>query len=120
MSASKDNSKSGGEQGDGKTNMVFRPPIVRSGANALNRALFSKRVNLAAAAVNDNRSLSKYRKALQSSRELLLAGGISPITAHPDLALASQGRKCLLLHPDVKAEGELQNIANSYSVSIRP
>ena len=84
---------------------VFRPPAVRSGANALNRALFSRRVNIAAAAVNDCRLISKYRKALADSRELLHAERISPIAPHPDRALADKGYRCFLLHPDVQPQG---------------
>jgi len=85
---------------------VFRPPIIRSGASALNRALFSKTVSIAAAAVKDNRHISKYRKELSYSRQLLFAERLSPIVSHPDQALAAQGRKCLLLSADVKAEGQ--------------
>lgn len=85
---------------------VFRPPIIRSGANALNRALFLKKVTIAAAAVNDNRNISKWRKGLSAARKLIYAERISPIASHPDKALAAQGRKCLLLDVGVKAEGE--------------
>ncbi|KAL2133479.1 hypothetical protein VTI74DRAFT_2284 [Chaetomium olivicolor] len=83
---------------------IFRPPIVRSGTAALNRALFSKKVDLAAAAIQDPRLISHYRKALQSAKEILHADRISPIRPHPDKILANQGRKCLLLNPSVKAE----------------
>jgi hypothetical protein len=85
---------------------IFRPPIIRSGANALNRALFLKKVTIAAAAVNDNRNISKYRKELERARKLLYAERISPVASHPDRTLAAQGRKCLLLDVGVKAEGE--------------
>ena len=96
------------EKGEGKKGegVMFRPPIVRSGANALNRALFSKNIKLAAAAVNDNRLISKYRKALSDSKEILLADRLSPIVSHPDQSLAAQGRKCLLLNPNVSAQGK--------------
>ncbi|KAK4154635.1 putative undecaprenyl pyrophosphate protein [Chaetomidium leptoderma] len=83
---------------------IFRPPIVRSGTAALNRALFSKKIKLAAAAVQDNKLISQYRKTLQSGREILRVDRISPIRSHPDKALAEQGRKCLLLAPSVTAE----------------
>ncbi|KAK1757496.1 putative undecaprenyl pyrophosphate protein [Echria macrotheca] len=83
---------------------MFRPPIVRSGASALNRALFSKKVNLAAAAVSDNRLISKYRQSLTASKEILLAERLSPVVSHPDQTVAAQGRKCLLLSPEVKPE----------------
>ncbi|KAH7635113.1 hypothetical protein SMAC4_12596 [Sordaria macrospora] len=91
--------------GEGKTQdmAIFSPPVVRSGAGALNRALFTKTVNLAAAAVNDNRLISKYRKELEHSKELLRQERLSPIVNHPDKTLADQGKKCLLLSPSVKA-----------------
>ncbi|KAL2178698.1 Met-10+ like-protein-domain-containing protein [Thermothelomyces heterothallicus CBS 202.75] len=84
--------------------VIFRCPIVRSGTAALNRALFSKTIPIAAAALHDNKSISKYRKLLEASREILHAERISPIAPHPDQALANKGRKCLLLNPNVKAE----------------
>ena len=84
---------------------IFRPPIVRTGTAALNRALFTKKVDLAAAAVQDPRLISHYRKTLHSSGELLRVDRISPIRPHPDQALADQGRKCLLLNPSIKPGG---------------
>lgn len=83
---------------------VFRPPIVRSSVNALNRALFTKKINLAAAAINDSRTISKYRKTLTGTRDILTVERISPIVPHPDTALRQQGKKCILLEPHVKAE----------------
>jgi tRNA (guanine37-N1)-methyltransferase len=92
---------------DEEMSVIFRPPIVRSGTAALDRALFSKTVDLAAAAVQDNKFISPYRKSLQAGRELLHADRISPISPHPDKALADQGRKCFLLNPSVKPEGSI-------------
>ncbi|KAL1842559.1 hypothetical protein VTJ49DRAFT_3347 [Mycothermus thermophilus] len=83
---------------------VFQVPIVRTGTAALNRALFSKSIGIAAAAVHDNKTIAHYRKALQASKEILQADRVSPICPHPDKTLADQGRKCLLLNPSVKAE----------------
>ncbi|KAK3985935.1 Met-10+ like-protein-domain-containing protein [Cladorrhinum sp. PSN332] len=81
---------------------LFRPPIVRSGTAALNRALFTKKVDLAAAALKDPRLISQYRKSLSTHKELLSLERISPIRPHPDQALDKLGHKCLLLKPDVK------------------
>lgn len=83
---------------------VFRPPIVRSSVNALNRALFTKKINLAAATINDSRNISKYRKTLTGTRDILTVERISPIVPHPDTALRQQGKKCILLEPHVKPE----------------
>jgi tRNA (guanine37-N1)-methyltransferase len=84
--------------------VVFRCPIVRSGTAALNRALFNKPIAIAAAALKDNKFISKYRKTFETGREILYADRISPIRSHPDKELAKQGRKCLLLNPSVKPE----------------
>ncbi|KAK3695472.1 Met-10+ like-protein-domain-containing protein [Podospora appendiculata] len=91
------------DDGEG-TMAIFRPPIIRSGAAALNRALFTKKVDLVAAAVQDSRNISKYRQALDRSRKLLRLERISSIAPHPDKALAEKGRKCLLLAPEVNAQ----------------
>ena len=87
------------------TMTVFRPPVVRRGVSALNRALFTKQVSIAAAAVNENSLISRYRGDLAKSRELLDAERVSPVAPHPDGDLAKLGRKCLLLNLGVKAEG---------------
>lgn len=107
MSAQGDNKQfSCDVQGEETVEMsMFRPPIVRTGTAALNRALFTKKVDLAAAAVHDARLIAKYRKALHAAKEILQVDRISPIRPHPDQALAAQGRKCLLLNPAVKAGG---------------
>ena len=100
-----ENKNQGSGEGKFQDMAIFSPPVVRSGAGALNRALFSKTINLAAAAINDNRLISKYRKELEHSKELLRQERLSPIVNHPDKTLADQGKKCLLLTPNVKAPG---------------
>ena len=87
--------------------VVFRPPLVRSSLNALNRALFTQKINLAAAAINDSRTISKYRKTLTETHDILNLERISPIVSHPDTKLREQGKKCILLEPRVKAECKL-------------
>lgn len=84
---------------------LFRPPILRSGAAALNRALFTKKVDLAAAALKNPQLISQYRKSLTAHKELLTLERISPIRPHPDPALEKLGHKCFLLNPDVKLGG---------------
>lgn len=89
----------------------FRPPtIIRAAAASassagftLDRSLFAKTVNLAAAAVADNRKISEWRRILQKTRELLDADRIQVVRSHPDAALAARGSKCLLLDPRVQA-----------------
>ncbi|KAM7222251.1 putative undecaprenyl pyrophosphate protein [Rhypophila decipiens] len=84
----------------------LRPPVVRSGAAALNKALFSKKLDLAAATIQDPRLIAKYRKALSESRELLRQERISPIVSHPEDVKTggASGRKCLLLAPTVNPQ----------------
>ncbi|GAB1311121.1 tRNA(m(1)G37)methyltransferase [Madurella fahalii] len=104
MTLQRDTSSGCDVQGEEKVDMsMFRPPIIRTGTAALNRTLFTKKVDLAAAAVHDARLIAQYRKTLHSSKEILQVDRISPIRPHPDQTLANQGRKCLLLNPTVKA-----------------
>ncbi|OAQ91617.1 Met-10 [Purpureocillium lilacinum] len=81
---------------------LFRAPAAARAAKTLDRALFSRTLPTAAASVRDNRLLSKYRKQLEKSRELLMLDRFDSIAADPDRELVSQGRKCLILKPDVK------------------
>lgn len=83
---------------------LFRPPLVKA-STTLNRALFAKTVGLAAARVSKPQDIGRYRKVLETSKEILEVDRISPVAADPDQTLAAQGRRCLLLRPGVKAEG---------------
>jgi tRNA (guanine37-N1)-methyltransferase len=82
---------------------LFRPAAIRSFSGVLDRSLFSKTIPLAAATVNSNQNIARYRRDLEKSKEILIAERVSSIAPHPDAALASQGKKCLLLNPSVKA-----------------
>ncbi|KAJ9157246.1 tRNA (guanine(37)-N1)-methyltransferase [Pleurostoma richardsiae] len=83
---------------------LIRPPVLRSSGAVLNKALFAQTYNIAAAAVSDNKNISKYRKALDKSRDILRLERVSNIAPHPDASLASQGRKCLLLRPGISPD----------------
>ncbi len=104
---------------------IFRPPILRSAAltasASLNKALFTNTFDISAARVHDNRLISKYQKALTSSREILRLDRQSAVVDDPEplvawpagtapaeaaAAAAAQAkprlrRKCLLLQPQV-------------------
>ncbi|KAI0003990.1 Met-10+ like-protein-domain-containing protein [Xylariaceae sp. FL0662B] len=86
---------------------LFCPPIITrsaaTGVPALDRSLFFKTVNLAAAAIADRRKIAEWRQKLIRDRLLLRVDRISPVVSHPDQALAAQGTRCLLLDPAVKA-----------------
>ncbi|KAF4427204.1 tRNA (guanine(37)-N1)-methyltransferase [Colletotrichum fructicola] len=75
----------------------FRVPLARA-ATSLDRSLFSKTVKLAAATVKDNRNISKYRKQLEKSKELLDLDRLDSCRSDP----VNTGLKCLLLRPGVK------------------
>ncbi|KAH6648493.1 Met-10+ like-protein-domain-containing protein [Truncatella angustata] len=83
---------------------LFRPPILRPFSGTLDRSLFSRTIPLAAATIQDNKNISRLRKDLARSKEILDVDRISPIAPHPDADLASQGKKCLLLNPSARAE----------------
>ncbi|OIW35108.1 hypothetical protein CONLIGDRAFT_651296 [Coniochaeta ligniaria NRRL 30616] len=82
---------------------LFRPPLVKA-STTLNRALFAKTINLAAARVSKSQDIGRYRKILETSKDILEVERLSAVAADPDQTLASQGRKCLLLRPGIKAE----------------
>ncbi|KAI1143551.1 Met-10+ like-protein-domain-containing protein [Hypoxylon sp. FL0543] len=82
---------------------LLRPPVIRSGLGVLDRSLFSKTVNLAAAAVAERKNISAWRQKLQRENALLALERIPSVVPHPDQRLAAQGTKCLLLHPKIKA-----------------
>ncbi len=88
---------------------VFGPPILRSTA-VLDRALFSKTFNLAAARVKDPRNITRYLKALERSRHLLKVDRVTPVVRDPEESLAAQGRKCLLLGLGVSASGHIYSV----------
>jgi hypothetical protein len=91
---------------------LFRPPIHRSAAAVLDRALFSKTIPLAAARIADNKHISRYRTQLDKSRDLLHLERQLSVRPDPEPTLASKGGKCLLLQPEVKVDGEIRRIAN--------
>ncbi|KAI0141012.1 Met-10+ like-protein-domain-containing protein [Hypoxylon sp. NC0597] len=82
---------------------LIRPPVIRSAFGVLDRSLFSKTYNLAAAAVADKKNISAWRQKLQREKTLLALTGIPGVMPHPDQSLASQGMKCLILDPKIKA-----------------
>lgn len=84
---------------------MFRPPTVRSAGTALDRALFSKTVSIAAARVQDRKNISKNRGLLEKNRDLLRVERTSVVRDDPDPALAAKGGKCLLLKPEIKPDG---------------
>jgi len=86
---------------------LFRPPIHRSTAAVLDRALFSKTIPIAAARVTDRKQISRCRSQLDKSKELLHLERLTVVRDDPDPILASKGGKCLLLKPEVKPDGDL-------------
>lgn len=83
---------------------LFRPPLVQA-STVLNRALFSKTVDLAAARVKDAANIAKYRRLLETGKEILRVERVSAVVEDPDETLRKQGRKCILLRPSTEPEG---------------
>lgn len=82
---------------------LLRPPVLRP-CSVLNKALFAKTINIAAASIRDNKNISKLRKTLESSQDILPLERISHIAPDPNVDLAAKGRKCLLLKPEISAQ----------------
>lgn len=103
----------------GEEMSLFRAPTVRYTGGALNRALFSKTIDIAAARVRDEKNISKYRRALEKAKEGLCADRVRTVVPDPDKDLAALGRKCLLLTPSVKPDGGFgPSYQNSLSLLI--
>ncbi|KAH6997589.1 Met-10+ like-protein-domain-containing protein [Ilyonectria sp. MPI-CAGE-AT-0026] len=81
---------------------LFRAPAAVRAAKTLDRALFAKTLNAAAASVKENKLLSKYRKELEKTNEILFLEKFNPVLPDPDPALAAQGKKCIVLAPQIK------------------
>lgn len=79
---------------------LIRPPALAA-STVLNKAAFARTFNIAAASVRDNKRLSHIRLALTKSAELLSIERHPSIMPDPDATLAAQGRKCMLLNPEV-------------------
>jgi tRNA (guanine37-N1)-methyltransferase len=87
---------------------LFRAPAARA-AKTLDRSVFAKTLNAAAASIKENKLLSKYRKELEKTNEVLFMERFNPILPDPDPSLASQGKKCIVLAPQIKSTCELQS-----------
>jgi tRNA (guanine37-N1)-methyltransferase len=83
---------------------MMRPPVNRA-MRTLDRAFFSKTIPISAARVFTNQHISQCRKDLERSSDLLQATRLSSIIQDPDVELAKQGRRCLLLKPEIKHDG---------------
>lgn len=80
---------------------LFRAPAARA-AKTLDRSLFAKTLNSAAASIKENKLLSKYRKELEKTNEILFMERFNAILPDPDPLLASEGKKCIVLAPQIK------------------
>jgi hypothetical protein len=85
---------------------LFRAPAAARAAKTLDRALFSRTLPTVAASVRENKLISKYRKQLEKTKEVLAVDKFDPIAADPDEEVAGRGGKCLILRPDLKISGK--------------
>lgn len=83
---------------------MFRPPVNRA-MRALDRSFFKKTVPLSAARIHKNQDISQCRQQLMKSKDMLDLERLTAIHPDPDTTLASQGRKCLLLKPEIRHDG---------------
>lgn len=83
--------------------MQLRAPLARA-MTTLDRSLFTKTFRLAAAAIRENRNISKYRVKAMQEKKVFERVTVDPLRRHPDESLAAKGMKCLLLAPDVKLD----------------
>jgi tRNA (guanine37-N1)-methyltransferase len=84
---------------------LFRAPAARA-AKSLDRSLFTNTLNAAAASIRENKLLSKYRKELEKTNEVLFMERFNPILPDPNPSLASEGKKCIVLAPQIKSTCE--------------
>lgn len=116
---SSDEADAGNNSGSGSDMSIFRPPVLRTAAltaaASLNKALFTSTYEIAAAQVHDVRLISKYQKALNSSKELLRVERVASVADVPEAAATTNSaadaaaapakpgprKKCLLLRPGV-------------------
>lgn len=85
---------------------MFRPPINRA-MRTLDRSFFQKKVPISAARIYNNQHISQCRKELEKSGDMLALERIATVRPDPVPDLASGGRRCLLLRPEIKHHGEL-------------
>lgn len=83
---------------------MFRPPINRA-MRTLDRSFFRKTVPLSAARIHKNQDISQCRQQLLKSKDMLELERLTAIHPDPDQELARQGRKCLLLKPEIRHDG---------------
>ena len=96
---------------------IFRPPAAARAAKILDRSVFHRSLPTAAASINDPRLISKYRKSLEKTKELLLLPAFDTVQIDPDPLKAKKGGKCILLQPKIQAQGQYRRHGN-FSSSI--
>lgn len=82
----------------------MRPPINRA-MRTLDRGFFLQKFSISAARVFDNKDLSSCRSILQKNKDALRMERLSLIRPDPELNLAQQGKKCLLLRSELRHDG---------------
>lgn len=88
---------------------MFRPPLAR-GMRTLDRSFFRKTVALRAVRVFDNKNISAIRTQLERSKDILSQERLGSVWPDPDPQRRSEGRKCVLLRPEVREEDEAAGV----------
>ncbi|KAI9172020.1 tRNA (guanine(37)-N1)-methyltransferase [Paramyrothecium foliicola] len=105
---------------------LFRAPAAARAAKTLDRSLFSQVVPTAAASIRENNLISRYRKELEKTREVFALDKFNPIASDPNPELAAQGKRCLILKPNVKPQSPetwsavLRQAADTGDVKVIP
>lgn len=100
---------------------MFRPPINRA-MRVLDRSFFQKDFDVAAARIFDMQSISRIRKEIERSKDILRRRAIPPIRQDP----LDATKKCLLLQPEIRHDDEstwtpiLLQLAKEGSISLIP
>lgn len=81
---------------------MWRPPVNRL-MRSLDRSFFQRTVELKAARVFHNKNISNCRSALERSKDALSQERLGSVHPDPDAERAKQGKKCILLRPEVRS-----------------
>ncbi|KAF2172521.1 hypothetical protein M409DRAFT_17754 [Zasmidium cellare ATCC 36951] len=98
---------------------MWRPPVNRL-MRTLDRSFFQRTVELKAARVFDNKNISKCRSALERSKDALAQERLGSVHPDPDAERAGQGKKCILLRPEVRSAHDAGNNGSQLNGASSP
>jgi tRNA (guanine37-N1)-methyltransferase len=84
---------------------MFAAPVNRA-MKVLDRGFFQKTIPTSAARIFSPKDISRCRKELTASRDMLPNNRVDPIRPDVDPERAQKGNKCMVLRPEVVHNGE--------------